>query len=181
VVLQSSKQTGNYSMIHETQGDILLTRAQFIAHGIAPQDHFDTGLALALRERWPSLVRDYRHSIRNKPLDAGDIWAWAGVDADGSTRGIVNLLTQDMLHGGPGGKPGKATLENVGRALKALAKFVRDEKVQSLALPRIATGVGGLEWSDVKPLVQQHLGGLGIPVVVYDTYRAGVQGDEPLD
>lgn len=167
-------------MIRKVEGDILLTKAQYIAHGIAPQDHFDTGLALALRERWPSLVRDYRHAIHGKPLAAGEIWAWAGVDADGSKRGIVNLLTQDMLGTGGAAKPGKATTENVSRALKALAKFVREEKVQSLALPRLATGVGGLEWAQVEPLVQQHLGDLDIPVVVYDTYRAGVQADEKL-
>ena len=167
-------------VIREIEGDILQTRAQVIAHGIAPHDHFDTGLALALRERWPSMVRDYRHAIHDKPLEPGQIWAWSGVDADGSTRSIVNLLTQDMLHRGPSAKPGKATLENVGRALKALARHVREQNIRSLALPRLATGVGGLEWSDVKPLVKQHLGDLGVPVIVYETYRSGVAADEGL-
>ena len=78
-------------MIREVAGDILLTRAQVIAHGIAPHDHFDTGLALALRERWPSMVRDYRHAIHAKPLEAGEIWAWAGVDADGRTLRYVRV------------------------------------------------------------------------------------------
>ena len=167
-------------VIRETEGDILLSKAQVIAHGIATHDHFDTGLALALRERWPSMVRDYRHAIHDKPLEPGQIWAWSGVDADGRTRSVVNLLTQDMLHGGAASKPGKATLENVGRALKALARHVRDEKVRSVALPRLATGVGGLAWSDVKPLVRQYMGDLGVPVVVYEVYRQGIQADEGL-
>ena len=167
-------------MIREVEGDILLSRAQAIAHGIAPQDHFDTGLALALRERWPSMVRDYRHATHGKPLAAGAAWMWRGVDADGSTRGIVNLLTQDMLHGGATAKPGKATTENVSRSLKALAKLVADEGITSLALPRLATGVGGLEWSEVKPLVQRHLGELKIPVLVYEVYHKGQQADEGL-
>jgi len=34
--------------------------------------------------------------------------------------------------------------------------------------------------ADVKPVVQQHLGDLGIPVIVYETYHAGVQADEKL-
>lgn len=167
-------------MLRETEGDILLTRAQVIAHGIAPQDHFDSGLALALRERWPSMVRDFRHAVHAKPLAPGEIWAWAGVDADGATRGIVNLLTQDMLHGGASARPGRATLENVGRALKALARHVREHGVKSVALPRLATGVGGLAWGDVKPLIGQHLGDLGVPVIVYEVYRKGVQADEGL-
>ena len=49
-------------MIREVTGDILLSKAQIIAHGIAVQEHFDHGLALALRERWPSMARDYRHA-----------------------------------------------------------------------------------------------------------------------
>jgi len=167
-------------MIREVAGDILLTRAQVIAHGIAPHDHFDTGLALALRERWPSMVRDYRHAIHAKPLEAGGIWAWAGVDAEGRTRGIVNLLTQGMIGDGKAAKPGKATLEYVSRSLKALARHLRDEKVTSVALPRLATGVGGLEWIDVKPLVRQHLGDVGVPVVVYDVYVKGARADEGL-
>jgi O-acetyl-ADP-ribose deacetylase (regulator of RNase III) len=64
------------------------------------------------------------------------------------------------------------------RSLKALARHLRDEKVTSVALPRLATGVGGLEWSDVKPLVRQHLGNVGVPVVVYDVYVKGVRADE---
>ncbi|MCC7099273.1 MAG: Appr-1-p processing protein, partial [Rubrivivax sp.] len=36
-------------MIREVEGDILLSQAQDIAHGIATHDPFDSGLALALR------------------------------------------------------------------------------------------------------------------------------------
>ena len=48
-------------MIHEIAGDILLSKAALIAHGIAPMDDFHSGLALALRERWPALYKDFRH------------------------------------------------------------------------------------------------------------------------
>ena len=30
-------------MIHEVAGDILLTKAQAVAHGVAPNDQFDSG------------------------------------------------------------------------------------------------------------------------------------------
>ncbi|PWF23307.1 macro domain-containing protein [Corticimicrobacter populi] len=167
-------------MIREVEGDILLTQAQVIAHGIAPQDPFDSGLALALRERWPSLVKDYRHAVRAHSVVPGDIWPWAGVNEDGSVRRIVNLVTQDSLGDGRTARPGKATLENVGHALRHLARYLRDEQVSSVALPRLATGVGGLAWQDVKPLLEKHLGELDIPVIVYEVYRAGTQADEAI-
>ena len=167
-------------MIREVEGDILLSQAQVIAHGIAPQDPFDTGLALALRERWPSLVADYRHAAHSKAPQPGEIWCWSGVDDKGGVRSIVNLLTQDSLHAGHAAKPGKATLKNVGHALRELARYVTDEHIKSVALPRLATGVGGLEWQDVKPLIEKYLGELNADVIVYEVYRKGVKADEQL-
>lgn len=167
-------------MIKEVTGDILLSKAELLAHGIAAQDPFDSGLALALRERWPSLVKDYRHDTRSKAIEAGDIWPWVGVLEEGGTRRIVNLVTQDTLGQGPSAKPGKASVENVRHTLQHLAKYVKQEGIQSLALPRLATGVGGLEWEAVQPLVKQYLGDLGIPVFVYTTYQKGLQADEGL-
>ena len=167
-------------MIREVQGDILLSRADVIAHGIATHDPFDSGLALALRERFPSMVKDYRHAMHAAAPATGEIWAWRGVNADGSTRGIVNLLTQGMQSQDKAARPLKARLEDVNRALRALARHVQDEGVKSVALPRLATGVGALDWTDVKPLIQQHLGGLGIPVLVYEVYHKGMKADEKL-
>ena len=167
-------------MIREVEGDILLSDAQVIAHGVATRDPFDSGLALALRERFPSMVKDYRHATQSNEPKTGELLAWGGVNEDGSTRGIVNLLTQGMESQAKSARPVKAKLEDVNRALRELAKLVEAEGIQSLALPRLATGVGGLDWGDVKPLIQRHLGELGIPVIVYEVYRKGEKADEKL-
>jgi O-acetyl-ADP-ribose deacetylase (regulator of RNase III) len=161
-------------MLHFVQGDILLTRAAAIAHGIAPHDHFDSGLALSLRERWPAMVRDFRHFCHNDNPGPGGAWAWAGA---GGTR-IINLMTQEPAPRG-GGNPGRASVTHVNHALGALRKIIEKEKLPSVALPRIATGVGGLDWSDVRPLLQRHLADISTPVFVYEAYRAGQQAEEP--
>ena len=82
---------------------------------------------------------------------------------------------------GHGSKPGPASVANVGSALKSLAKLAKlanKEKFSSIALPRVATGVGGLSWSDVEPLIERHLGALEIPVNVYAVYLQGVVASE---
>lgn len=48
-----------------------------------------------------------------------------------------------------------------------------------MALPRLATGVGGLDWDQVKPLIQSQLGDLDIPVYDYVTFHAGQKANEP--
>lgn len=49
----------------------------------------------------------------------------------------------------------------------------------SLGLPRLAAGVGGLDWANVKPPVRSHLGGLTIPLFVFVKYHKGVTSAEP--
>lgn len=166
-------------MIRDVEGDILLSRADAIAHGVAPSDHFANGLALALRERYPAMARDFRHFCHDRNPPPGTLWMWGGADAEGGSVRIVNLLTQEPAQSA-GDTPGRANLPNVNHALRALATLVRQEGFTSLALPRLATGVGGLDWAEVRPLIVEHLGGLGIPVIVYATYRKGVQAEEGL-
>lgn len=162
-------------MIRETTGDILLSRAQVIAHGVSPNDDFHQGLALALRERWPALYKDFRHFCQTQSPHAGTVWSWMGADG----RRIVCLFTQQPAEG-HGGKPGRATVANVNHCLRELHKLALAEKWSSIALPRLATGVGGLDWKEVRPLVDQHLGALPATVLVYATYRQGVAADEGL-
>lgn len=99
---------------------------------------------------------------------------WSGV---GDSH-IICMLTQEGDHA-HGARPGRATLSNVAHSLQRLAFLVEKEKLRSVALPAIATGVGGLSWKDVKPLIAEKLGGLTIPVFVYATYHAGVAANEP--
>lgn len=165
-------------MIHDVTGDILLSSADAIAHGVAPNDPFHSGLALALRERWPAMYKDFRHYCQTDRARAGSIWDWSGVsEAAGKPVRLVALLTQE---GGyeHGSKPGPANAKNVNHALKELHAWVEREKIRSLAIPRLCTGVGGMSWDVVAPLVRQHLGTLEIPVYVYTTYQKGVKAVE---
>lgn len=162
-------------MIKHVNGDILLSKAHAIAHGVAPNDPFAKGLAHALREQWPAMYKDFRHYCHTAHPKPGEVWSWGGA---GDVR-LVALFTQED-GGDHGGKPGRASLAHVNHALRALAKEVRKQGYTSLALPRLATGVGGLDWNEVAPLIGQHLGDLGIPVIVYAGYHAGVAADEGL-
>ena len=162
-------------MLHEVSGDILLSRAGVIAHGVSPNDAHDQGLALSLRENWPSMYKDFRHYCQTTHPKAGGIWSWAGAEG----KRVVSLFTQDAAYD-HGAKPGRASGQNLNHALKALRKWLEEEKVESLAMPRLATGVGGMDWSEVLPLIEKHLGDLPIPIYLYVTFHKGEQASEPV-
>ncbi len=161
-------------MISKVRGDILLSDARAIAHGVAPHDHFKQGLALALRELHPAMVKDFRHYCREQNPKAGEAWLWAGPE-----RVVINLMTQEPAPS-EGAHPGEATEHNVSSALKQLRRIIEAENIPSLALPRLATGVGKLDWSVVEPLIEQHLGDLTIPIIIYETFSSGVKAREGL-
>ena len=161
-------------MIHELSGDILLSGAKAIVQGVAPNDDFHHGLALQLRERMPALYKDFRHYCQTQHPKSGGLWTW--MSSDGHL--VVNLFTQEAAYE-HGRKPGHASLSHVNHALHALHTLAQKERLTSLALPRLACGINGLDWNDVKPLIEKQLGELGIPIYVYTTYQKGVKANEP--
>jgi O-acetyl-ADP-ribose deacetylase (regulator of RNase III) len=161
-------------MIHEVEGDILETKAAAIAQGVAANDPMNQGLAAALHQRYPAMHKDFHHWCRQQHPKPGSAWVWSGA---GGVR-VINLITQD---GGyeHGSKPQRAKVSSVNHALRALRKLIEDESIASVALPRLATGVGGLDWSEVRPLIEKQLGDLPADVYVYSEYVPGKQAAEP--
>ncbi len=160
-------------MIHHVEGDILLSEAAVIAHGVAANDPMNQGLALALHEQYPTMHKDFHHWCHQRHPKPGEAWLWGGV---GGVR-LVNLITQEGGYD-HGSRPGKATTSNVKHALRKLKKLAKKEGFQSIALPRLATGVGGLAWDEVAPLIEEELGDLDCAVYVYAVYHAGQKAVE---
>jgi O-acetyl-ADP-ribose deacetylase (regulator of RNase III) len=160
-------------MIKYVSGDILKTSAEALVHGVAPNDNFKQGLALSLREQWPSLYKDFRHFCKTTHPKEGGLWSWKGAGGPA----IVNLLTQEHPKTNDS-NPGKATISHVSNSLKSLVKEAKEQKFSSLAITKVATGVGGLDWNEVKPVIEKHLSELEIPVYVYENYQQGVTAVE---
>ena len=100
-------------------------------------------------------------------------WVWG---AAGGLR-ICNLLTQDGERG-RGNSPGRATLSHLKHCLEKLRAELEKGEVTSLAMLRLSTGVGRLQWTDVQPLIVHHPGDLKIPVFLHATCHRGRQGPE---
>jgi O-acetyl-ADP-ribose deacetylase (regulator of RNase III) len=162
-------------MIYEVEGDILLSGADAIAHGVAANDPMNQGLAAALHENYPSMHKDFHRWCHQQHPKLGSAWVWSG--AKGAR--VINLLTQE---GGyeHGSKPGKASVSSVNHALRSLKKVIEEEGLSSVALPRLATGVGGLDWADVQPLIHNQLADMPATIYVYSQYVPGKKASEPV-
>jgi O-acetyl-ADP-ribose deacetylase (regulator of RNase III) len=157
----------------EVNGDILLTKANALAHGVAVDDDFKHGVGGKLKEMWPALYKDFRHFCKTHSPKPGDVWAWKG---PGSPV-IFNLFTQDRPSSS-GQLPPKAAISDVHHALKKLHKELDEQKIKSVAITKIATGVGGLAWEEVKQSVLKDLKDYSGEVYIYEGYKPDVKAQE---
>jgi len=160
-------------MIKYVKGDLLLSKCDAIAHGVAPNDDFKQGLALSLREQWPALYKDFRHYCKTTHPKEGGLWTW-------KTAGspiVVNLLTQEHPSS-QGGTPGRAHMSYVGSTLKELANLIEAENIKTIAMSKLATGVGALAWAEVKPMIETYLKGSKATIFVYEEFHKGIQAEE---
>ncbi|MBU0686103.1 MAG: DUF4433 domain-containing protein [Candidatus Thermoplasmatota archaeon] len=61
----------------------------------------------------------------------------------------------------------KASLVDIEKGLEWLVDNYEGEGIESLAVPALGCGLGGLRWEDVSKVLYRHLGKLSIPVEIY--------------
>ena len=58
-------------------------------------------------------------------------------------------------------------MNDIRDGLAHLRRHYREWGIASLAMPALGCGVGGLDWKDVEPVLQEGLSDLDIPVELY--------------
>lgn len=161
-------------MIYEVEGDILMSRADIIAQGVSVNDPMTSGLARKLQEKFPSMREQFNEWCEETQPEPGDIWLWPG---NGKTR-VMNLIVSEEADPalGRASRPDKIAVH---RAFRALSKMVVDERISSLAIPKIGSGAGGIDWLEVRGMMHSQLGELLIPLFVYVTVLDGMLASEP--
>lgn len=63
----------------------------------------------------------------------------------------------------------KSKMEDIVLGLVDLVDFIRVYDIKSIAIPALGCGLGGLEWVEVKKLIESNLHGLdGVRIVVFE-------------
>lgn len=112
------------------------------------------GIAVEFRRRWPDMYDRYRELCQADQFRPGDVFTCAAPD-----RTVFNLGTQRTWRT-------KATLSAVDSAARAMLREADRVGVKAIAMPRIAAGLGGLEWDDVRRVLSEAAEG-DIEIVVY--------------
>lgn len=150
-------------MITLTKGDLFESQAEALVNPVNCVGVMGKGLALQFKRRFQENLRLYVNACVVGKVRVGKMFVTEPFGQD-APRWIVNFPTkQNWL------APSK--LEWIESGLKDLRRFLVENHVGSVAIPALGAGLGGLDWTDVRALIERELAGLETEVIVYEAMK----------
>jgi O-acetyl-ADP-ribose deacetylase (regulator of RNase III) len=149
------------------KGDATLPQAngiKIICHVCNDIGGWGKGFVLAISKRWQEPEAEYRRWYATGKEGGFALGAVQFVQVEPYIW-VANMVAQRGIKRDSSGPP--IRYESVARCLQQVAAKAKNLGA-SAHMPRIGCGLAGGEWSEVAPLIEQHLVGAGVPVTVYD-------------
>ena len=142
-------------MIRFFDGTVFNTNACAIVNTINTVGVMGAGIALEFSLRYPEMYEDYLNKCEGKLLTVGKVDYYK----DKSDITIVNFPTKIHFRY-------PSQLKWIEEGLKNFSKTYHSQGIRSIAFPKLGAGHGGLDWSLVKPLMEEYLGDLDMDVII---------------
>lgn len=148
-------------MIEFQQGDILHADAEALVNTVNCVGIMGRGIALQFRKEFPDNYSAYKTICDRQELQPGRMFVF-DLNRLQHPRFIINFPTKRHWKN-------KSRIEDIQSGLQALVQEVRRLKIHSIAIPPLGCGLGGLNWKDVRPLIEQAFRDLPeVRVLVYE-------------
>lgn len=152
-------------MIEYKTGNILAEEADALVNTVNCVGVMGRGIALQFKKAFPENFRAYAAACKRGEVEPGRMFVFETGSLT-PPRFIVNFPTKRHWRG-------KSRLEDLRAGLAALAGEIRERGIRSLAIPPLGSGLGGLRWADVRPLIEAALEPLAdVHVVVFEPREA---------
>lgn len=142
-------------MLLEIDKDITTVEQGIIGHGVNCQLLMGSGVALAIRNKWPIVYEKYRDENERGP---GSL-SHCHVVAINSNLYVCNLFTQIYYGRGP-----QASYEAIAMSFKRMLEFAMTRLDLPIYIPQIGCGLGGLFWERVKLVLESAIEELNYPL-----------------
>ena len=148
-------------MIEYKTGDVTGEDAEALVNTVNCVGVMGKGVALRFKEAFPDNARAYARACERKEVEPGRMFVFER-ESLANPRYIINFPTKRHWRG-------KSRMEDIESGLAALAEEVRSREIRSIALPPLGSGLGGLDWREVRPRIVKTLAGMdGVRAVVYE-------------
>jgi O-acetyl-ADP-ribose deacetylase (regulator of RNase III) len=148
-------------MIEYKHGDILREDAEALINTVNCMGIMGRGIALQFKNAFPLNFNAYKKACKKNEMQPGKMFVFETEQLT-NPRYIINFPTKRHWRG-------KSRMEDIEAGLEALVDTIHKYNIRSIAIPPLGSGLGGLEWSAVKPRVEMMLRSLvDVHIIIYE-------------
>lgn len=159
-------------MIQEAEGNLLDANVDVLVNTVNTVGVMGKGIALQFKQAYPENFKAYQAACRRREVRLGHMFVFATSRL--SPKWIVNFPTKKHWRS-------KSRLKDVKNGLADLRRTLVELGAESVAVPPLGCGNGGLDWTDVRPLILEALSDLdGLRVLMYPPRGTPAPRDMPV-
>lgn len=142
------------------KGDIFLCDAEALVNTVNTVGVMGKGIALQFKERFPLNFNIYRDACKKGEVRIGKMLI-TGTGQQENPKWIINFPTKAHWKN-------KSDYAFIEAGLDDLIQQIQNLRIQSIAIPPLGAGQGGLDWKKVRQIIEQKLSSLEIDVMVFE-------------
>ena len=148
-------------MTDYTTGDILQADAEALVNTVNCVGVMGRGIALQFKNTFPANIEAYAEACNREEVQPGRMFVYATGFVH-NPKFIINFPTKRHWRG-------KSRYEDIEAGLHALVEEIRARGIRSIAIPPLGSGLGGLDWAQVRARIDDAMRELGdVRVTVYE-------------
>ena len=148
-------------MIDYTTGDILQADAEALVNTVNCVGVMGRGIALQFKNTFPGNFEAYAEACNREEVQPGRMFVYE-TGFMHNPKYIINFPTKRHWRG-------KSRYEDIEAGLRALVEEIRARGIRSIAIPPLGSGLGGLDWAQVRSRIDAAMRELGdVRVSVYE-------------
>lgn len=152
-------------MIEYEQGDILRADVEALVNTVNCVGVMGRGIALQFKKAFPQNFKAYAAACKNEEVQPGRMFVFETGQLT-YPHYIINFPTKRHWRGA-------SRIEDIESGLQALVETICQYEIRSIAIPPLGSGLGGLDWSEVKSRIEAALQPLiDVRIVIYEPHGA---------
>lgn len=152
-------------MIERTQGNILKSDAEALVNTVNCIGFMGKGIALQFKKAYPKNYNAYHKACAAGEVQPGRMFT-VELHSMLNPKYVVNFPTKRHWRA-------NSRYEDIESGLEALVADVERRGIQSIAIPPLGCGLGGLDWNKVRPMIEQAFASLpDVRVLLFETVGA---------
>lgn len=154
-------------MIEFRTGDIFSADVEALVNTVNCVGVMGRGIALQFKNNFPANFKAYAAASARDQVQPGKMFVFETGTLT-NPKFIINFPTKRHWRG-------KSRMEDIDAGLTALVEEIRNRGIRSIAIPPLGSGLGGLDWAEVRPRIEEALRGIAnLNVIVFEPSSAPV-------